>query len=309
MMTERALVAEDGLEPAWADLHRMVMRLVAGRVPAADADDVVQTTLCAAFASPDLPRDPEGRLRWLTRVARHKIADYYRGRARDQAISAEIGLAPTLDAMPVSEARELLEAVVAEAQDDQRKQETLRWIVREYQGERLTEIAERDRVEPATVRQRVSRLRRQLRARWWAVAAAVSLGTLLAWWLPRWGASPALPAGTLVAPSLSDLEGSWRVVAVTTAPGVDTKTRALAEPLALGARAAVGKRLEVEVAGKRLGLVLVDHETREDALALTYVDAQGRQHEVTLQRDGERLRLATSHQGWRGELVLERAEP
>lgn len=55
-------------------------RFVARRVPAGDADDLVQDILLRLQQAGDRPEDPS---RWVYGVARHAVADYHRRRARD----------------------------------------------------------------------------------------------------------------------------------------------------------------------------------------------------------------------------------
>ncbi|HEU5297844.1 MAG TPA: sigma-70 family RNA polymerase sigma factor [Burkholderiaceae bacterium] len=49
----------------------------------ADAEDVVQETLAAAFASPDAFDGRSSRMTWLMAILKHKIVDIYRRQARE----------------------------------------------------------------------------------------------------------------------------------------------------------------------------------------------------------------------------------
>ena len=145
--------------------RRRLVAFVRGRVPSQDAEDVVQAVLCDALASDVAPDDPGDLARWLAGVARHKAADLHRERARRPGAEAAevdaIAVPP-----PDHEARSLLRAVVAGAARDARGAQALEWAVREADGERLDHMAQEASLEPAAVRQRVSRLRRVLRRRW-----------------------------------------------------------------------------------------------------------------------------------------------
>ena len=301
-----AIASDGGSAPAWGELRRLVQRLVAGRVPASDADDVVQTTLCAALACDQLPADQHGRARWLGGIARHKIADYYRGRSRpDGPCLTSPGPCAAL------EAREMLEALVEDVQDDERAMQTLRWIVREHEGERLAEIAAADRVPAATVRQRVSRMRRRLRDKWLPAVAAVVLGAFAFWQVmdldpSRWQQ----PAAPIITPSLAALEGSWEVVAITSDADVDGAAASVVEPLARGARADLrGSQLVLTANAGRVALTLsvVAHGVGQSGLELSARDERGGDHRARawLADDG-RLVIDTAHGAWRGRLTLAR---
>ena len=86
------------------------------------------------------------------------------------------------------EARSLwqwIEQVVPERAD---ARETLRWLAREADGDKLEAIAREHALPPARVRQRVSRMRRLIRSRFLveiAAAAALLAAALLLWRWPR----------------------------------------------------------------------------------------------------------------------------
>src|SRR5205085_2891254 len=58
-------------------LRAYLRRYLRRRMPAADADDAVQAVYCAALEARARPRDEEGLRRWLTVIARRKVAAYY----------------------------------------------------------------------------------------------------------------------------------------------------------------------------------------------------------------------------------------
>jgi hypothetical protein len=119
--------------------------------------------LCDALAAPKLPSEPTELRRFLCVLARNKIADFHRRVQKvgysSESSCEEIGVAPSS-----MEARSLLARVVDATSP--RDRETLEWMVREHEGEQLAEIAEEVGLPAPTVRKRVSRLRRALRARW-----------------------------------------------------------------------------------------------------------------------------------------------
>ena len=64
-------------------LERFVRYRVPGR---ADADDVIQETLIAAYRAFDSLRDPASFKPWLMSIARNKARDWFRNRARELAL-------------------------------------------------------------------------------------------------------------------------------------------------------------------------------------------------------------------------------
>jgi RNA polymerase sigma factor (sigma-70 family) len=162
----RALLAEPALREA-------LVRFVRSRLPESEVDDVVQTTLAEALVAPNTPPDPEELRRWLYRVARNKIADFFR-RARREVIDE----APGAEAAPAESAphsaRDLLRWVERELPQGEGAERTLEWALREADGDKLESIAKDAELPAPRVRQRVSRLRRHLRKRWAAELAAVA---------------------------------------------------------------------------------------------------------------------------------------
>src|SRR5688572_22453602 len=63
-------------------LYHSVRNFVRGRVPKADVDDVVQTTLADALAAAGAPEHPEEFRRWVFGIAHNKVADVFRRRKR-----------------------------------------------------------------------------------------------------------------------------------------------------------------------------------------------------------------------------------
>jgi DNA-directed RNA polymerase specialized sigma24 family protein len=165
-------------------LRRSLEDFVRRRVPAADVDDVVQTVLCDALAAEGRPRDPGELRRWLLGIARHKVADLHRRAHREPP--AEL---PDLEANPPPvEARDLLRWADQQAGSTRDAKQTLDWMTREGDGEKLESIAASEQVPAARVRQRVSRMRRWMKERWAAelgAAAVIFTLALVAWWLFR----------------------------------------------------------------------------------------------------------------------------
>lgn len=166
-----------------AALAAMVRR----RVPERDVEDVVQSALTDAVLSNDRPPEPEAARRWLWAVTRNKIVDYHRKTRRERLEEH-----PEPEARPDSHARpnevaerELLRWAVGELPEGADAQRTFEWLLREGDGEKLEEIAERENLPAPAVRQRVSRMRRFFRERWAVQAALLGLMVLALWALSR----------------------------------------------------------------------------------------------------------------------------
>lgn len=167
-----------GLRAALAGepLHRELRSMVRRRVPASEVEDVVQSVLCDALAAQRVPPDPADIPRWVMAIARHKVADVHRRSNREEPTDVVEAVAPR----DPHEERDLLRAVIDSVRQESAKGAALRWAVREYGGDRLSDIADEERLPRELVRQRVSRLRRELRARWLLAAAAILGAAMLA---------------------------------------------------------------------------------------------------------------------------------
>ena len=181
-------------------LRRALSDFVRRRVPPSDVDDVVQTVLVDALAATNAPADPRELTRWMLGVARHKVADLHRRAHREPP--AEL---PDLEAVPAPiEELEMARWAEEQAGSSRDARQTLSWMAREGEGEKLEAIATDEQVPAARVRQRVSRMRRWMKERWLAELAAVAaLGVvaLVAWWVLSRGDRPeALPQPAPSAP-------------------------------------------------------------------------------------------------------------
>ncbi len=162
-------------------LRRYLEGYVRRRVRPCDADDTVQAVLCAALEARRIPEDDEELRRWVTGIARNKIAALYSRASRASRSREE---SPDTIEAPASAPVEEIALVEwaereAAAHAGESAARTLAWMAREGEGEKLESIAEEER-EPATlVRQRVSRMRRWLRARW-SVEIAAAIGAVVA---------------------------------------------------------------------------------------------------------------------------------
>ena len=166
-----------------ADFRQKLVGLVRRQVPERDVEDIVQATLAEAL-SPAAPLDEESLRRWLVGVAKNKIADLHRRGRRESFEVPEVAV----DAPPHAE-RDLVrwaEGALPTGGDEQKQ--TLEWLLREGEGEKLESIAESEQIPAPRVRKRVSRLRAHLRAQWRkevALLAALGVAAVLVWLAQR----------------------------------------------------------------------------------------------------------------------------
>ncbi len=293
-----------------AGVRRSLSNLVRARVPARDADDVVQAVLCAALAAESAPSERALLPRWIAGIARHKVADAYRRARRDQPVDGgELAAPPT-----PFEARQMAELVAGEAARDPAAQEALEWIAREHAGESWAEIARTEQLPDAVVRKRVSRFRRALRSRWLgAVTLAVAVG------LPAWalllharGLSrerPSIVAEPL-APAAFTRDGSWRVITFEVDEGASAEVLALAQLEGLVSRVdVVAGHVTLTSPSRTRRYAIVGAPSTVRGSELTLRDEAGRDHRVTLTAAHEganELRVRIDEGKWRGVLTLQR---
>ena len=139
------------------------------RLPPGEVEDLVQNTLTDALVADNAPSDQVEFRRWIHGIARHKIADSYRRRERLPIPSPDLDRSA---AAPSPSTGELSQWIESELPKTDGAQATLHWLLREGDGESLDEIARDVDLPAPRVRQRVSRLRRHLHARWLALGAA-----------------------------------------------------------------------------------------------------------------------------------------
>ncbi len=238
-----------------ADPHllRTLTACLRRRVPSPDVEDVAQTVLCDALEARNAPTDPEELRRWVSGITRHKIADYHR-RARRLVLREDAGEETASEDQNRVEARGVL-ADVADAAKGPREKETLGWLVREHAGEQLSEIAREEGLSGAVVRQRVSRFRRALRARFGAaltVALAIFAGSAM--YASRTRETIVAEGGiqeTRLA--LSAAEGRWYVAGVWATGPLSAAEKSLVEGELRGATIVIARdHVEVVTAAGRV---------------------------------------------------------
>ena len=281
-------------------LRKTVSAMVRRRVPAGDVEDLAQTILCEALAAPGLPSDPVELRRFVAGIARHKVADFHRRtRRHDSSDVDDLEVGP-----PPVEARQLLASIVASVSSSVRERETLEWLVREHDGEQLRAIAEDAGLPAPAVRQRVSRLRRVLRAQWSHALAllvvAGACGVLAERARHERSAISADPTGDPVARAAVVAQGRWHVEQVVAE-----------QPSSLEA-----KLIDVRVQGRRITVLgpvssvtrtIAEATTLADgSLALQLRDDAGSLQHATVKVEGDRMQV-TLHDGrLRGSATLVR---
>ncbi len=293
-----------------ASLRRSLAAVLRQRVPAGEAEDLAQTVLCDALASPRLPTDPTELRRWVVAIARHKIADYHR-RARRLVPTADGALDPVDERAEPVEARELLEDVVLTAEREARGARTLAWLVREHEGERFSEIAADEGLPADVVRQRVSRLRRALRARYAGMLALLlaSGGALAGMRAARTEhAAIVAEASTDEGRALGILQGTWRVETLALDPASEAQLET-SERVVLGRAAS----FDVVVAGTSVRVgpeisprILRVVSARDGLVGLALRAESGAVAKATLSWEGEHVHVAFDDGRLRGTARLVR---
>jgi DNA-directed RNA polymerase specialized sigma24 family protein len=215
------------------------------------ADDLVQTVLCDALAAPAVPDRSSELPRFVTGIARNKVVDEHRRRARWK--HAE--LPDDLEAPRAAEARAVLRRIDDEVVEPEERR-ALSWLVQEHAGDSLYLMALEQALAPTTLRQRICRLRKSLRARYLA-PLVLALGLGYGWSQIAQQAAPLAPS---VAAALSPYAGSWRVLDASPA-----RYRHLAERVVID-----HKSVRVFGPSAPLGRELTLEKLSSDAVTLRY---------------------------------------
>jgi DNA-directed RNA polymerase specialized sigma24 family protein len=280
--------------------------MVRRRVPAAEVEDLAQTILCDALAASNVPSNPEELRRFVAGIARHKVADFHR---RARWVPLESAPEPAAEPAPV-EARALLTSIAESASASAREKETLGWLVREHAGEPLSTIAADAGLPWPAVRQRVSRLRRALRAQWAQALAllvvAGACGVLAERSRADRSAIVADPLGDPVARTASLARGTWHIDRVAFASGTFDTAAATVEAKLVTVEVA-GRRVEVVSAMHKSALSITSASTRADgSVAIDLRDDAGRTVHAIATIDGDRMRLELTGGSLRGTAQLTR---
>lgn len=169
------------------DLRAYLAQYLRRRLPKTEADDALQAVYCAALEARNIPQDRAHLRRWMTVIARRQVAAYYE-RASAEQLSEPVDLPDVEWRANAAEVRSLWQWAEQQAADSQLEavDETLDWMARESDGEKLESIAADARIPSARIRQRVFRLRRFMKARWiLEISAAAVLIAITSWVLSR----------------------------------------------------------------------------------------------------------------------------
>jgi len=155
-------------------LNARLSHFVRARVPESDADDILQATLADALSAAEPPEGDEDLARWVFGICRHKIVDWFRRMRRE----VPVDLSGDEEALPAASlpasAIDLAHWARRELPKGKHNEQTLEWMLREGEGEKLEAIAAEANLPAPAVRQRVWRLRRYFQKRWAAQAAAAA---------------------------------------------------------------------------------------------------------------------------------------
>jgi DNA-directed RNA polymerase specialized sigma24 family protein len=155
-------------------LNARLSHFVRTRVPESDADDIVQATLADALSAAEPPEGDEDLARWVFGICRHKIVDWFRRMRREVPFDLNADEETLPAASLPANAIDLARWARRELPKGKHNEQTLEWMLREGDGEKLEAIAAEANLPAPAVRQRVWRLRRYFQKRWAAQAAAVA---------------------------------------------------------------------------------------------------------------------------------------
>jgi RNA polymerase sigma-70 factor (ECF subfamily) len=173
---ERSETADEDGAPVWRPFVEGLRRFVAGRVPAADAPDVLQDTLLRLHEAAPSLRDATRGEAWVFSIARRAVADYYRREER-RPVDAAAGAAedatdapdPTTDTLADYEgAHDVHEEVLSWLRPmAEELPETYRrpLVMAEFEGHTHQEVADELGLSRSGATSRVRRARAKLRDR------------------------------------------------------------------------------------------------------------------------------------------------
>jgi RNA polymerase sigma-70 factor (ECF subfamily) len=163
-------------EAPWRPFVEGVRRFVAGRVPAADTDDVIQDALLRLHEASDSLRHADRAETWVFSIARRTIADFYRERERgpeEQPMGRR--------AEPVDDEASYTENLAGYDGDHDVHEEVLSWlrpmadelpekyrrplVMADFEGHTHREVADEHGLSRSGATSRIRRARSELRDR------------------------------------------------------------------------------------------------------------------------------------------------
>jgi DNA-directed RNA polymerase specialized sigma24 family protein len=144
------------------ELIKLVTRVLSGRVPDHAVEDVRQDTLLAASQKERLPADRARRHNYVAGIARKQALTYLRRAALAVEVEQGAEVEQVAEAVDVDDlaGRQLIERLLAVVPPEQ--QQTLECLLREADGEKLTNVAADVGVNYHTLRARVRALQETL---------------------------------------------------------------------------------------------------------------------------------------------------
>src|SRR6185295_4111987 len=200
------------------------------------------------------------------------------------------------------EARSVLAGVIDETRPSPRDRETLGWIVREHEGDRLADIAEEEGLPSPVVRQRVSRLRRALRQRWASAlllllfvggaggAGYYAFGSSSGAPLVAISADPSAAVQAPAAAPAGPFDGTWRVEKIEPKMQLTKEQRAMLDAEIPTARVKVqGTRIEITAHAGTLVLNAKDFKKDDSGgFDATVTAGSGASQRVHIQPQGQK---------------------
>ncbi len=151
---------DNSLEILWDQMHIRLCRFVCSRfADEADAEDILQDVFLKIHASLDSVRHAERLESWIYQIARHSVADYYRGR-RQQVPLTELAVN---DDYPEEDAAESLAPSIRDIVQSLPEPYREALILTEYQGLSQVELAQRLGISVSGAKSRVKRARQKVR--------------------------------------------------------------------------------------------------------------------------------------------------
>lgn len=155
---------KENFETLWARYDRIIYNFFKGAVhQSADAEDLLQTVACKAFAAhPDL-RSDEAFFSWIFSIAKRTLVDYYRSRVPEPvAITDKVALRGLIT--PHLASASLTEIVVSDFIDGLSEPWASALYLHLHHGLKPKELAELIHKKPDTVSKHLNRLKEQLQA-------------------------------------------------------------------------------------------------------------------------------------------------
>jgi hypothetical protein len=200
----------------------------------------------------------------------------------------------------------------------------LEWVVREHLGEQLQDIAKENELSSEQVRQRVSRLRRQLRTQWQTKTKLAMLLVVLcaggAYWhreFKVWNpftthSHQAFTSKNKASPQSLEMTGKWRVYSWDAGKGSRASDNsALEKVLHLEKRwmdiTIVGYQFHINSHSMKKSFWYRVDNTIGDTCYITILDSSEKEHHATVRVQKDRLEVKMTEGPHQGSIVLKRS--